>query len=348
MHLSWRRFTLRLRHPFNVSYARTPSGAPHKRDIIFVRLEHEGGVGWGEASPSRRYGETPETVEAFLSRFAASEPPVAFYKNRFMHELASFAPGNSAAKCAVDLAWHDWWGNKHGHSLASYLEWKELPAAGAHVSSFTIGIDDLETVAAKVREAEEYPILKIKLGTERDREIIETVRSITDKTLRIDANEGWGTKEGALAMIEWLSTRGVELIEQPLPAANDADMPWLKERSPLPLIADESFAGAADVDRCAQGFHGVNVKLLKTGGLTGAVRAIDAARERGLKIMIGCFIESSLAVTAAAHLAPYADWADLDGAALCENDPYDGATIHKGVIAMPGGAGIGGKLKIEN
>jgi L-alanine-DL-glutamate epimerase-like enolase superfamily enzyme len=341
MHLEWHRFTLKLHHPFNVSYARTASGAAHEREVIFVRLEHEGTSGWGEASPSKRFGESPETVEKFLSTFAASALPVPFYKNRFMHELAHHATGNSAAKCAVDLAWHDWWGRRHGFPMATYLSWNELPAAGTNRSSFTIGIDDLDTIAAKVREAEQYPVLKVKLGTDQDRAIIETVRTITDRPIRVDANEGWGTKEHALGLIEWLASRNVELIEQPLPAADTSSMPWLKERSPLPLIADESFADAGDSSRCAEGFHGVNVKLLKTGGLTGAVRAIDTAREQGLKVMIGCFIESSLAVTAAAHLAPYADWADLDGAALCANDPWRGVTIVNGEIAMPGGLGLG-------
>ncbi len=341
MRFSCEPFELRLRHPFNVSYARTPSGSPHVRTVVFVHFECEGIVGTGEASPSKRYNESAESIVEFVRTLSATQLPVPYYKDAFLHAVDQHAPGNTAAKCAIDMAWHDWWCKSNGASLAQYLALRHMPRAGTEVSSFTIGIDDVDTIAAKVREADQYPVLKIKLGAENDEQIFETVRDNTDKPLRVDANEGWGSKEHALKMIEWLRDKNVELIEQPLPAAMDRDMPWLKERSPLPIYADESVGRRWNVQSLADGFHGVNLKLMKITGIGEAIRMIDEIRETDMRIMMGCFIETSLAVTAAAHFTPYVDCADLDGAALCENDPYRGATIDGGVIRLSAGAGIG-------
>lgn len=341
MQLTSETFSLRLKHPFNVAYARTPSGTTHERTIVYVHMEAEGITGTGEASPSKRYGETAETVQHFVATLAGKPLPVPFYKDAFLWGVDQHATGNTAAKCAIDMAWHDWWCKLNGMSLGKYLSLRHLPRVGATVSSFTIGIDEIAVISQKVREAEEYPILKVKLGTDNDEAIIAAVRDATDKPVRIDANEGWGTKEEALRKIEWLSKLSVELIEQPLPASMGADMPWLKERSPLPIYADESCGRRSQLADLRDKFHGINLKLMKSTGLGEAIRMIDDAREMEMKIMIGCFIESSLAVTAAAQLAPYCDVADLDGAALCENDPYVGATMAEGNLVLPTGIGIG-------
>lgn len=341
MRLSCETFDLRLRHPFNVSYARTPSGAAHVRTIVFVHFEFEGITGVGEASPSKRYGETAETVQAFVSSLASVTLPVPYYKDAFLYAVDQHAPGNLAAKCAIDMAWHDWWCKSNGASLSEYLAMRHMPGAGATVSSFTIGIDEIGMIEQKVEEAAGYPVLKVKLGADNDEAIINAVRAHTAKPLRVDANEGWSSKEHALKKIEWLCDKNVEMVEQPLPAAMDRDMPWLKERSPLPLFADESVGRRWEVKELADRFHGVNLKLMKATGIGEVIRMIDDIRETPMKIMMGCFIESSLGVTAAAHFAPYVDFADLDGAALCENDPYKGATIENGAIWIPTGAGIG-------
>ncbi|HZV12584.1 MAG TPA: dipeptide epimerase [Candidatus Kapabacteria bacterium] len=339
-------YDLALHHPFNVSYARTPSGSAHVRTIVFAHIEQDGVTGTGEASPSKRYNETAETVQKFVYSLNASSLPSPEDKDTFLPAIGAHAAANTAAKCAVDMAWHDWWCKKNTISLGKYLAEEKLPLTGTNVTSFTIGIDELAVIEQKVREAEEYPILKIKLGTEYDEKIIETIRRVTNKVLRIDANEGWKTKEEALEKITWLKGQNVELIEQPLPADRDAEMPWLKERSPLPLFADESCGRLASIEGCAERFHGVNVKLMKSTGIAEAVKMIRRARELGMKIMMGCFIETSLAVTAAAHLARYCDYADLDGAALCENDPYSGATIARGKLIVPESAGIGAVLRV--
>lgn len=334
-------YDLKLHHPFNVSYARTPSGSAHVRKVVFAHIEQEGITGTGEASPSKRYNETAETVQEFVTSFNTSVLPPLEDKSAFLSAIESHAPASTAAKCVLDMAWHDWWCKKNNILLGAYLAGEKLPLIGTDMTSFTIGIDELDVIEQKVHEAVQYPILKVKLGTDNDEKIIETIRKTTNKVLRVDANEGWKTKEDALKKIEWLATQNVELIEQPLPAERDTEMPWLKERSPLPLFADESCGRLASIERCAEGFHGINVKLMKSTGIAEAVRMIRRARELGMKIMIGCFIETSLAVTAAAHLAKYCDYADLDGAALCENDPYIGATIAKGKLIVPERVGIG-------
>ena len=345
MNISCETYDLKLRHPFNVSYARTPSGAPHVRTIVYVRFEFDGVTGEGEASPSKRYGESAESVQEFVRSLSTKQLPVPYYKDAFLFAVDQHAAGNTAAKCAIDMAWHDWWCRANGASLREYLELRRLTHSGTHRSSFTIGIDAIDMIEQKVREAEEYPILKIKLGTTDDERIMGAVRAATDKPLRVDANEGWHSREEALKKIEWLNRLNVELVEQPLPVAMDGDMHWLKERSPLPLIADESCGRRDQMPGLPDRFHGVNLKLMKTTGIGEAIRMVPDLRDMGMSIMMGCFIESSLAVTAAAHFAPYVDYADLDGAALCENDPYRGATIDKGNIVVPHTPGIGAERR---
>jgi L-alanine-DL-glutamate epimerase-like enolase superfamily enzyme len=208
-----------------------------------------------------------------------------------------------------------------------------------HVSSFTIGLDTPEKIEAKTREAAEYGILKMKVGSPRDRENFAALRrAAPGKRVRVDANAGWTTKELALSQIEWLAQDGaVEFIEQPMPASTPvADLEWLKERSPLPLFGDESYQSAADADHCARCYHGINVKLVKTGGITHAKLALEAARDRGLQTMIGCMIESSVLISAGAHLAALADHLDLDGNVLIRNDPFRGVLNVGGLLSFAG------------
>ena len=201
-------------------------------------------------------------------------------------------------------------------------------------------MDTPEIVEQKVREAEGFAVLKVKMGSEHDRGVLETVRRVTDRDLRVDANEGW-TLEDALARLEWLQEMGVELVEQPLPAHQLAEMRELKKQSPLPLFADESVARAEDIPRLAAAFDGINIKLMKCGGLGEALRMIHVARAHGMQIMLGCMVESSLAITAAAHIAPLVDFADLDGNLLITNDPFVGAEVRDGRLVLPPAPGLG-------
>lgn len=193
----------------------------------------------------------------------------------------------------------------------------------------------------KNREAEAYPILKIKVGKSNDEQIMKAVREITTKTLRVDANEGWKTKEEALDKIKWLETMGVEFIEQPLPALMLAETRWLRERINMPIIADEAVKSTADIPKLARSYDGINIKLMKSGGIQEALRMIWMARSLGMKIMLGCMVESSCAISAAAHISPLVDWADLDGNLLIANDPFKGTTVEKGKLILPDKPGLG-------
>jgi L-alanine-DL-glutamate epimerase-like enolase superfamily enzyme len=246
--------------------------------------------------------------------------------------------GNGSAKSAVSAALHDLAGKRLGVPL--YRLWG-LDPAGAPTSSFTIAIADDAELRCKVREAEAYPILKVKLGTDRDEDILRAVREeAPSKRLRVDANAAWSAKR-ALRMIELLTDFGVEFVEQPLPAHDLDGMRFVRERSPLPIIADESCLVATDVPRLAGVADGINVKLSKCGGLREALKMIAVARAHGLLVMVGCMIETSLGITAAAHMAPLVDFADLDGAALLADDPFRGASIEGGVITIPDAPGLG-------
>lgn len=339
MKLTFHPYTLELKHAFGIA-ANTRTSTP----AMLVEVEHDGVTGYGEASMPPYLGESQATAAAFLARAAellaggvAADP---FQLEEILPALDALASGNPAAKAALDIALHDWVGKKLG---APWFRIWGLAAAKAPVTSFTIGIDTPEVVRAKTREAAEYRILKVKLGrsAESDRAMIDAIREVTDKPITVDANQGWRERGEALAMIEWLAGRGVEFIEQPMPKEQLADTAWLRERSPLPLIADENCQRLADVRRCADAFHGVNIKLMKCTGLREAHRMITLARGLGLKVMLGCMTETSCAISAAAQLSPLVDWADLDGAVLIKNDPFDGARIVDGKIVLPERAGIG-------
>jgi L-alanine-DL-glutamate epimerase-like enolase superfamily enzyme len=337
MKLTWKQYDLQLKHTFRIS-----RGARSVAPVMILQLEHDGIIAYGEASPSKRYGETPETVAAFFHSLDLSR----FESPMMLEEILAFvdaaAPGNTSAKCAVDIALHDWVGKKLGVPL--YQLWGLDPAKTAQCS-FTIAIDSKEVVEQKVREAEEFPVLKVKVGLENDEEMINTIRKITDKVLYVDANEGWKDKHVALEKIKWLKDNNVEFIEQPMPAGQFDDLKWLRDRSPLPMIADESVIRLSEVPALAQAFDGINIKLMKCTGVREAMRMIHTAQALKMKIMMGCMIETAVATSAGAHLAPLLDYADLDGNVLISNDPFDGVRNIKGELKLNSQPGLGVSLR---
>lgn len=334
MHLRFRPYTLELKRAFTIaSYSRSTTPA------LLVEVEHDGIIGYGEASMPPYLGENIETASRFLSGVRLGRDMRVERLAEVLHDIDMLAPGNHAAKAAVDIALHDWLGKKNG--FAWHQHWG-LGPSDTPLTSFTIGMTaEKEVIRQNVREAGQFKILKVKLGSENDKEMIETIREVTDKPLRVDVNQGWETPDRALLMIEWLATHGVELVEQPLPKEQRDEQVWLRERSPLPLIADESVSRLADMQSMVGAFDGINVKLMKCTGMNEARNMIALARSLHLKVMLGCMTETSCAISAATQLSPLADYADLDGAALIANDPFTGASIEAGRMIMPAGSGIG-------
>jgi len=314
------------------------------KDNVFVKLQMDGIEGYGEAAPNVRFGESSElTIRRINEAKTIFENNSLFHYMSIKNGLDQKIIDQSCAKAALDIALMDWIGKSFGIPL--YKLWG-LDPSDAPVTSFSIGIDTTEVIKQKVREAKPYPILKIKVGTDRDKEIITAVRSVTDKPIRVDVNEGWKSKDMALKNIEWLISQGVEFIEQPMPATMLEETAWLRERVAIPIIADEAVKSSADIPILAGAYDGINIKLMKAGGLLESFRMIQMAKALNLKIMLGCMIESSVAVTAAAHLAPFADWADLDGNLLIKNDPFTGVKVKEGELVFndESGLGVAGKF----
>jgi L-alanine-DL-glutamate epimerase-like enolase superfamily enzyme len=328
-------YTAELRHAFTIATASRTSTPG-----MLVEVEHDGVIGYGEASMPPYLGETQASAAAFLARVDLGRFPDPFQLGEILPAIDALAPGNTAAKAAVDIALHDWIGKKLG---APWHRIWGLDPAKAPVTSFTIGIDTPEVVRQKTREAAPYKIIKVKLGRDpaTDRALIDAIREVTDRPITVDANQGWPDRADALRMIEWLATRGVLFIEQPMPKENPADTAWLRERSPLPLIADESVQRLPDVRRALGVFDGINIKLMKCTGLREAHQMITVARALGLKVMLGCMTETSCAISAAAQLSPLVDWADLDGALLIKNDVFLGTTVVDGKLTLNDLPGIG-------
>jgi L-alanine-DL-glutamate epimerase-like enolase superfamily enzyme len=325
--------TLKTKHPFVIA-----RGGDDDTRVVWVRLTDGDGLeGWGEADPSRYYGETADTVLAMLKRLEPYLPTDPFDLDAAEAKFAQVVPKNGAARAALSAALHDLVGKQLGQPV--WRLWG-LDPARAPRSSFTIGLDTPEKMRQKVLEASSYPILKIKLGTDRDEAILKTVRDATDKPLRVDANAGW-TRERALQMLPVLKEHGVEFVEQPLPPDDLEGIAALRRRGILPVVVDESCIVAADIPRLSGIVDGINIKLAKCGSLREALRMIATARAHGMLVMVGCMIETSLGITAAAHFTPLVDAADLDGAALTANDPFVGATIDGGRIRLPTGPGLG-------
>ena len=334
MKLSFRRFDLRLKHTWTVASSLAEGGKNIYPSVLIELRDGDGVVGFGESAPSNRYLETTQTCMDFFQRVDASRLSFDDVAGSMAY-IESLAPNDFSPKGAINVALLDGAAKKARQPLCDFLGLKF--AEGRHVTSFTIGIDTPDVIRRKVREAEPFPILKIKVGVPNDEANLAAVREISPtKTLRVDANEGWRTKEEALRRIEWLARDPhIEFVEQPMPADNaPEDFAWLKERSPLPLVADESCLNVSDVPRCVGCFHGVNVKLAKTGGVTRGFEALSSARKAGLKTMLGCMIESSVLTAAGAHLAVLTDWLDLDGNALITNDPFAGVTSERGMMSF--------------
>jgi L-alanine-DL-glutamate epimerase-like enolase superfamily enzyme len=336
MKFTFRRFDLKLTHTWAIA-SNVASGGKQVYPASFVELrDSDGVVGTGESAPSSRYNENVDSACAFYSKVDASR--LSFDDvDGSMAYLEALAPGNYSPKGALNIALLDGAAQKAGKPLYEMLGLAF--AEGRHVTSFTIGLDSPEMMRRKVREADEYPILKIKVGSAADEQNLAAVRAeAPSKRLRVDANEGWKTKEEALRRLEWLARdANIEFVEQPMPAGTPpAEMKWLKERSPLPLFADESYLNASMVDLCAECFHGVNVKLCKTGGPSRGFEALRTARKAGLKTMLGCMIESSVLISAGAHLAELTDHLDLDGNILITNDPYAGVRTTRGIMSFEG------------
>jgi L-alanine-DL-glutamate epimerase-like enolase superfamily enzyme len=324
---------LRTRHPFVIA-----RGGSSDYRVVWVRLADDDGLeGWGEADPSSYYRETADTVLAALKKIEPHLPDDPFALEKAEARFSHIAPNDRAARAALSAALHDLMGKRLAQPV--WRLWG-LDPARAPRSSFTIGLDTPERMRQKVAEAAPYPILKIKLGTDRDEEILRTIRDATDKPIRVDANAGW-TRERAIRMLPVLREFGVEFVEQPLPPDDLEGIAAVRREDVLPVIVDESCLVAADIPRLAGVADGINIKLAKCGSLREALRMIATARAHGMLVMVGCMIESSLGITAAAQLAPLLDAADLDGAALTANDPFVGATIDHGEIRVPSEPGLG-------
>ncbi|MBM3757852.1 MAG: dipeptide epimerase [Acidobacteria bacterium] len=309
------------------------------RETLGVSIASQGVTGIGEGAPIVRYGESAaqgiEIVSSLRELFASADP--AQYA-KLLDQIFAKIPGAWATKAAIDIALHDW--------AAKWLNvplWKMwgLDGAATPTTTFSIGIDKADVIRRKVRDAAAYPYLKIKVGLTNDEEVMEAVRAETKKPLRVDANEGWKSVDEAVRKIKWLETQGVEFIEQPLPAAMLTEAGEVRKRVNMPIFADEACLHAEDIPRIAPYFDGVNIKVDKAGGLRQAMRMIDLARTYKLKVMMGCMVSSSLAITAAAQLSPLLDYSDLDGNLLIKNDPYDGVKVVNGRLVLPTRPGVG-------
>jgi L-alanine-DL-glutamate epimerase-like enolase superfamily enzyme len=327
---------LKLRHTWT-----TTMSSSEYRDVLYVRFSSDGLIGMGEGAPIVRYRESAEqarqAVDVLRPLLTGADP---WQFEKVMTQVFRQLPGQFAAKSAIDIALMDWVGKKLGVPLYRLFGFS---AEDAPLTTFSIGIDTPEVTREKVREAGPFPILKIKVGLDTDEETISAVRSVTKKPLRVDANEGWKGKEEAVRKINWLESQGVEFVEQPMPAAMLEETRWVRARVHVPLIADEACVSAATVPQLSNAYDGVNVKLDKCGGIQEAMRTLLVAKSLGMKTMLGCMISSSISVTAAAHLSPLVDYADLDGNLLITNDPYVGVKVQAGRLILPVDPGLGVK-----
>lgn len=331
--LSFKPNELKLRHAFNLarnSRTTTPD--------VLVQLEYDGIVGYGEASMPPYLGESIESVTKFLGNLDLGQFNDPFRIEEILSYVDGTAPDNRAAKASVDIALYDLLGKIMGQPW--YKIWGLSPEKTPN-TSFTIGIDKADVVRQKVDEAAPYKVIKVKMGLDNDKELVEIIRSKTDKPLCVDANQGWTDKEKALDMCHWLKERGCMFVEQPFDKKMIDETAWLRERSPLPIIADEFCQRIPDVMRAYQVYDGINIKLMKSTGLHEAYKMAVLAKSLGMKLMIGCMTETSCAISAAAQLAPMADWVDLDGNLLIANDSFDGVKVVDGKITLTDKPGIG-------
>ena len=333
LHLTTETLTLHTRHPFIIARG----GNSEYRTLMVKITDRDGVEGWGEAAATKFYGETLETVQAAMPVYAALLGDDPFQLEAIEARLVAALPGNAAARVAISAALHDLVGKRLGIPV-----WKfwGLDKARAPQSTFTIGIDTPEMIRRKVAEAAEYPILKVKLGSDDDMTILRTMREATDRELRVDANCGW-TPEHAIAMLPVLQEFGVTVLEQPVVPEDLDGLAAIRSHARIPIIADESCVTSADIPKLVGRVDGINIKLAKCGSLREALRMIAIARAHGMMVMVGCMIESSLGISAAAHFTPLVDIVDLDGGALLRDDPFAGAGIPGGQVTLPDAPGLG-------
>jgi L-alanine-DL-glutamate epimerase-like enolase superfamily enzyme len=336
MQLTYQPFELLLKHPFTIAkFSRTST------PLMLVQVAHEGHTGYGEASMVPYMGESHQSASDFLNKVDAGQFKYPFDFAAIINYLDGIAPGNPAIKAAIDIALHDLDGKLKGQPC-----WKLLGSNPAKmpVTSGTIGIDTKEIIIQKVKEAEGLKVIKVKLGRDSDKELIQTIRSVTNVPLYVDANQGWKDRKQSLDLIYWLKEQGVQLIEQPMLKTDIDGNAWITQHSPIPIIGDEAVQRLADVEKAKGIYHGVNIKLMKSAGMHEAQQMINKARELDLKILIGCMSETSCATLAAAALAPQCDWADLDGPFLTTNNPYKMPGFSEGKWVLGDEAGLGIKI----
>ncbi len=333
MKLTFKPYTLELKHVFTLA-----SSSRTTTPVVLTQIEYEGITGYGEASMPPYLGESQESASKFLSKVNLSQFKDPFELESILEYVDGIDEFNPAAKASVDIALHDLVGKLIGkpwHKIWGFNKDK------TPYTSFTIGIDTNEIVKQKVKEAEEYKILKVKLGRENDKEMINTIRSVTDKPIIVDVNQGWKDKFFALDMINWLSEKNVKLVEQPMPKTMVDDMTWLTEKSMLPTFGDEAVQRIPDVIKAYGVYSGINIKLMKCTGLREAHKMLTLTKSLGMQVMLGCMTETSCGISAVSQLAPETQWADLDGNLLIKNDPFIGTKVVDGKITLTKSPGIG-------
>lgn len=331
--LRFKPYELKLKHAFNLaksSRTTTPD--------VQVELEYDGIVGYGEASMPPYLGESVESVTKFLSSLDLTQFTDPFRMEEILAYVDSVAPNNRAAKASIDIALHDLLGKIMGQPW--YKIWG-LSTEKIHPTSFTISNDTPEVVQQKIKESEQYKVLKVKMGVPGDKELVETIRKATNRPLCVDANQGWNSKEYALEMCHWLKEKGCIFVEQPLPKEMLDETAWLREQSPLPIIADEAFQRLPDVVRFKDVYDGINIKLMKSTGLHEAYKMAVLAKSLGMYVMLGCMTETSCGIAAAAQLSPMVDWTDLDGNVLIGNDRFEGLIFEDGKVIPADKPGLG-------
>lgn len=332
MKLSFKPYDLQMKHTFTIAgNSRTMTPA------VLTEIEYDGITGYGEASMPPYLGETQASVIEFLKKVNLEQFNSPFELDDILTYVDAIAENNTAAKASIDIALHDLTGKLMGQPW--HRIWGLNPEKTPQ-TSYTIGMDTPEIVRQKTLEAP-YEILKVKLGAATDKELIESIRSVSQKPIYVDANQGWKDKHQALDMIHWLKERGVVFIEQPMSKHKLDDIAWLTQQSPLPVVADESLQRLSDIKRLEGAFSGINIKLMKCTGMREAMKMVNLARAYDMKVMIGCMTETSCAISAAAQLSPACDWADLDGNVLISNDCFTGMKVNNGKIILNELPGIG-------
>ncbi|WP_426669940.1 dipeptide epimerase [Mucilaginibacter sp. McL0603] len=333
MELTFQPFELGLKHPFTIAkFSRTST------PLMLLQLKHEGYTGHGEASMVPYMGEGHQSATEFLNNVDVKQFKYPFDFAAIINYLDSIAAGQPAIKAAIDIALHDLDGKIRQQPCWQLLgsDPNKMP-----VTSFTLGIDTPEVIIQKVKEAASCKVIKVKLGRDSDKELIQTIRSVTNVPLYVDANQGWTDRQQSLDMTHWLHEHGVLLIEQPMPKTDLDGNAWLTEHSPIPIIGDEAVQRLPDVEKAKGIYHGINIKLMKSAGMHEAHQMILKAKELGLKILIGCMSETSCATLAAAALAPQCDWADLDGPLLTSNNPFKMPEFKDGKWVLSNEPGLG-------